>query len=105
MSKNGALEKCTVNLELRKGAIISTINDAYAIFTPDQAMEYAEQMAKYAYEAKSGAVEKDKSAIAMRIKEKMVTRCSLVLRSLQDKKKDNLYIANTLVDIILSEAL
>ena len=94
-----------VNLELRNGAVVVTISDNYAIFTPDQAVEFAQQMAKYAYEAKTGLAPKDKSAIAERIKEKMVTRCSLVLRSLQEKKKTNLYIANALVDIILSEAL
>ena len=94
-----------VNLELRDGAIILTVNDNYAIFTPDQAMEFSEQMARYAHESKTGMVIKSKSVIAERIRGKLLNRVSLVLKSLIDKEKKPLYIANEIVDIILSEAL
>ena len=105
MKGNGKDQESTLYLEERDGAIILTIKDAYAILTPDQAEDIAETMARYAYAARTGAEPKTKSIIAERIRAKLLTRCSLVLKGELDKGKKPLHIASTLVDIILSEAL
>ena len=94
-----------LNLELRNGAIILTVNDAYAILTPEQAKAIGEQMCKYAYEAETGLEPKTKSIIADNLRNKLTTRTSLVIKNLHDKKKQPLYIAQSVVDIILSEVL
>ena len=105
MSARPPEETNNLNLELRGGAIILTLEDVYALLTPEQATAIGDQMARYAYEADSGIEPKTKSQIAERIKTKMVTRCGIVIKNEVEKGTNHLKIANMIVDIILSEAL
>jgi len=94
-----------LELEIRNGAVLIKLEGVYAILPPEQAKAVAEQMAKYAYEAQTGQEPKSKSIIAENLRNKLTTRTSLVIKNLQDKKKQPLYIAQNVVDIILSEVL
>lgn len=94
-----------LEIEERNGAIIVKFPGDYIIMPPDQAREVAEVLAKYAYAAQYGSEPKTKSIMAEQIRAKLLNRVSLVIRSLQDKNKKPLYIANEVVNICLSEAL
>lgn len=94
-----------LTVEERNGAVILTLEDHYAILTPDQAEQIGEMMARYSYQARTGKTPDSKSVIAERIKGKMVMRCIHVMKSLTDKKKSPEFIANEMVNLILSEAL
>ena len=75
------------------------------ILKPDEAETIGEQMARDAYKARTGKTPDSNSVIAERIKGKMLFRCAHVIKNLQDKNKSPEYIANEVVNLILSEAL
>jgi hypothetical protein len=97
--------KNNLNLEIRNGAVILYLEDHYAILTPDQAEKIGATMGAFSYEARTGSQPHSKAEMMDRLRAKLVTRCSLVISNLQEKQKNPYFIADAVVDIILSEAL
>ena len=98
-------QQSSVELEERKGAIILKILDNYAVLTPDQAKEIGEEMQKMGYHAKYGSDPKTRSMMAEQMRAKMQTRTAHVIRSLEDKGRPPHFIANEIVNILLSEVM
>lgn len=74
--------------------------------TPEVARELGEQIARSAHSAQYGIQSpKNKSQIAEQIRAKLLVRVSHVIRSLREQGKPDIYIANHVVDTILSETL
>ena len=102
MSDSGEL-----NVEERSGAIVLTLtNDTqeiYSILPPQQALDVAEAIAKHAYHAQSGRDDVGRKIMSDVWKAKMLTRVTNVLNRELDKGRKPGFIANSLLDIILSE--
>ena len=74
--------------------------------TPELAQKIGETIARASYGATYGTnAPKNKSAIAEALRAKLLTRVTHVIRNLSEKNKPPLFIANQVVDTILSEAL
>ena len=95
----------TLSIEERNGAIVLYIGETYVILPPDQAMEIGELMVKYGYHAKTGQDHDAKTVISEKIRNKLYQRTSLVIKNLQERKKQPMYVAQSVVDIVLSEVL
>lgn len=75
------------------------------LLDPDEASQAAEDIARIAHAIKYNIKPGDKSYIAEKVRNKLLTRVAHVIRNLSEKNKPPLYIANHVVDTILSEAL
>lgn len=74
--------------------------------TPEVARQIAETLARSAYSAAYNLqAPENKSKIAERIRGKLLNRITHVIRSLQEQGKPPLYIANHVVDTVMSEML
>ena len=76
------------------------------VMDPENARVIAEGIAKAAYKARYGHKPtggEQRSIISEQIRMRMINRCTHVIRSLQDQKKMPGYIANHVIDIVLSE--
>jgi len=102
MSESGELF-----IEERKGAVVVTLtnptHEIYSILPPQQAQDIAQVMAKYAYHAQSGRDDIGRKIISDVWKAKMLTRCTGVIKRELEKGRKPGFIANNLLDIILSE--
>ena len=81
-----------------QGVVVSTA------FPPEQALEVAETLAKHAYHAHNGFDAKDTSVIADRLRARLTPRISLMLKSMDEQKKGYDYKAQSVVDVVLTEA-
>lgn len=71
---------------------------------PEQARQMGEQFARSAYSAHFGsASQMTKSIVSEQIRRKLKARATLVIRSLFDDGRTPDYIADHLVDLLLSE--
>ncbi len=98
-------EPANLEIEERSGAIVLKLRGEYAILTPEQAKDIGEVMQKYSYHALYGSDPKTQSLMAENIRARMETRIPHVIRSLTQKKKTPQFIANEIVNVILSEVL
>lgn len=105
-------KQSVLDIEERKGAVIikltpqqNTRKMNYAILPPDQAKEVGEVLQRYAYHAKYGSDPQTKSLQAEQIRAKMQTRVAHVIRSLEQKNRPPAFIANEIVNVLLSEVL
>jgi hypothetical protein len=95
----------TLAIEEREGAIVLFIGETYAILPPEQAMEVGQLMTQYGYHAKTGQDVEGKKVMSEQIRNKLFQRVSLVINNLQERKKEPMFIAKEIVDIVLSEVL
>jgi len=104
---NGKDAGSNLGLQERNGTVILTLPDKcnYAILPHELATEIGTEMCRLAYVAKTGSTPKSRDHIAEQIREKMQTRCQVILTKELQKKTKLTKIANTLVDVILREAL
>lgn len=88
----------------------------WASFDPEGARRFAEQMARYAYEAHFGRAPSDaetqgflaqgiRKKLTKILKEKMVNRTVMLLRNFQQKKPPLNYQATEIVERVLQEVL
>lgn len=71
---------------------------------PETARQVGEAIARAAYKAHTGREpEKGRSIISEQVRTRMITRCTHVIRSLQDKGRLPGFIAAEVVDTVLSE--
>jgi len=100
-------EKARLEVESRNGGIIIEItnstNSIHTVHDPAQALEIAELIAKYAYHAQSGRDDIGRKIMSDVWKAKMLTRVTNVLKRELEKGRKPGFIANNLLDIILSE--
>ena len=96
-----------IDIEEKGGAIVITLSNStqeiYSILPPEQALDVAEALAKHAYHAQSGRDSIGRKIMSDVWKAKMLTRVTNVLKRELDKGKKPGFIANNLLDIILSE--
>ena len=94
-------------VEERNGAIVLTLtndtHEVYSILPPQQAQDVAEAISKHAYHAQSGRDEVGRKIMSDVWKAKMLTRVTNVLSRELEKGRKPGFIANNLLDIILSE--
>ena len=98
-------QQSELEVEERNGAIILKILDKYAVLTPDQAKDVGTVLQTYSYHAKYGSDPTSKNVLAEQMRAKMQTRIPHVVRSLESKNKTPQFIANQIVDILLSEVM
>ncbi len=100
-------EQGRIDIEERSGAVVLTLsnsdNEIYSILPPDQAQDIAEAIAKHAYHAQSGRDNIGRKIMSDVWKSKMLTRVTNVLKRELEKGRKPGFIANNLLDIILSE--
>jgi len=72
---------------------------------PDTAKAVGEEMAKCAFEIHYGKRPTSQNAISLEIRNRLVTRVQHVIRSTQEQKKTPKYVAESVVDTILSELM
>lgn len=80
----------------------------WARLPPEVALGLGEQLAKDAYVALYGTEPPPnalKDAVIERKRQKLINRLPLILRQLREKKRDDVYIATTLIDRVLAEVL
>jgi len=95
-----------LEVEEHFGTVILRFGDGdHAILKPEEAVNIGTTLVRYAHHIQTGLDVPDKKLIAEKIRSKLLTRCSLVIKNLTDRNEKPLYIANEIVDIILSEAL
>jgi hypothetical protein len=74
------------------------------VMDSENARQIAEGIAKAAYEARHGRKpDESKSNLAEAIRERMINRVAIVAGSLAEQGKSNREIAQTVVDIVMSE--
>lgn len=75
---------------------------------PEAALDIGQQLARDAYQALYGR-EPPKNALKEAVIEKkrqvLITRCSILLRQLLERKRPEAYIAETIIDRVLAEIL
>ena len=90
--------KGRVELQYLEGARSRVVMDS------ENARQIAEGIAKAAYEARYGAKPAEgKSHLADAMRERMVNRIAIVAGSLAEQGKSNREIAQTVVDIVMTE--
>jgi len=95
-----------LEVEEHFGTVVLRFGDGdHAILKPEEAVDIGTTLVRYAHHIQTGLDAPDKSIIATKIRDKLVPRCSLVMKNLYDRNKGHVYIANEIVDICLSEAL
>lgn len=89
----------------RDGQVVMTFPQPveWAAFDPETARQIGEAMAKEAYTVRYGRKPEGKSIIADEIRQRLLNRATLIIRSLQEKGKLPGHIAKEVVDTILSE--
>jgi len=99
----------TLAIEERDGAIVLYIGETYAILKPDQAIEIGEMIVQYGSNQNPGSIAmpsaRAQTIISEKIRNKLYQRTSLVIKNLQERKKLPMYVAQSVVDIVLSEVL
>lgn len=98
-------QQSSLEIEERDGAIILKILDKYAVLTPDQAKDIGTVLQTYSYHAKFGTDPASKNLLAEQMRAKMQTRIPHIIRSLENKNKTPAYIAQNIVDVLLSEVM
>ncbi len=98
----------TITVKERKGMVlIGTPERPIAALDPEAARQLAEALARLSYTAKFGhdMTPKGQSAVTRQVKQTLVNRVSVMLRSLLDQRKPRIYIAETIVNEVLARAL
>jgi len=98
-------EPSSLEIEERNGAIVLRILDKYVVLTPDQAKDIGTVLQTYSYHAKYGSDPQTTNVLAEQMRAKMQTRIPHVIRSLENKNKTPQYIAQQIVDVLLSEVI
>jgi len=103
-------KRSELEIEERKGGIIIKMNPPkgksnYVILTPDQAKDVGTVLQTYSYHAKYGNDPASKNMLADQMKAKLQTRLPHIIRSLENKNKTPAYIAQNIIDVILSEVM
>ena len=76
----------------------------WATFDPETARQIGEAMAREAYKAKYGRASNEKgSVISEQIRTRLISRVTIIIRSMQNKQKLPGYIAAEVVDSVLQE--
>lgn len=80
----------------------------WARLDPVVALNLGEQLAKDAYVALYGTQPPPnalKDAVVEKKRQKLIARLPLILRQLQERKRDDVYVVTTLIDHVLTEIL
>ena len=75
----------------------------WAAFDPETARQIGEAMAREAYSVKYGRNPLSKSVITDEIRQRIMNKATIIIRSLQEKGRAPGFIAMEVVDAILSE--
>lgn len=97
----------TVTVAERNGLVmIGTPDRPFAALTPEEARQVAEALARSSYQARFGVdlVPKGSSAVSRVVRDQIVNRVTHILRSLGDQHKPRIFIAESVVDAVLSKA-
>ena len=90
----------------RDGQVVLTfpLPVEWATFDPETARQIGEAMAREAYKAKYGRSSSEKgSVISEQIRTRLISRVTIIIRSMQNKQKLPGYIAAEVVDSVLQE--
>lgn len=89
----------------RDGQVIMTFPEAveWAAFDPETARQIGEAMAREAYAVRYGRQPESKSVISDEVRQRLMNRATIIIRSLQEKSRAPGFIAMEVVDAILSE--
>ena len=75
----------------------------WAAFDPETARQIGEAMAKEAYTIRYGRQPQGKSVLADEVRQRLLNRATIIIRSLQEKGRMPGFIAMEVVDAILQE--
>jgi len=78
---------------------------SWAALDPDTALAVGEEMARSAYTVKYGKAPSQGSTLSREIRNAIITRTMHVIRSTQAQKKSARYVAEAVVDTVLSQVL
>lgn len=97
--------QAALTVEERDGAIVLIIGTTYAALPPQQAIDIGEVLVRYGYSQKTGQDVQAKTILSEKIRNKLFQRVSIVIKNLQERKKQPMFVAQEVVDIVLKEVL
>ena len=90
-----------IEVKVRDGKVIVSLDAIDTAIEPQLALEMGEALARAAHACRYGV--RPGSNIKAHIRDRLINRIALTLKSIQDKPTG--YVAATVVDIVLAEAL